>query len=74
MADVIEFECFSFLKQQIIRRIYFESHRLGLQPLSTPVVDAVVQYYYMGSPVWNFSLRTVVVPLALSIHLAPYQA
>ena len=74
MADAVEIECFSFLKQQIVRRIYFESNRLGLQPLSTPVVDAVVQYYCVGSPVWNFSLRTVVVRLALSVHLAPYQA
>ncbi len=40
--DVIEIECFSFLKQQIIRRIYWESQRLGLQPLSTAVIDAVV--------------------------------
>ncbi len=74
IVDVIEIECFSFLKQQIIRHIYFESNRLGLQPLSTAVVDAVVQYYCAGSPVWNFSLQTVVVRLALSIHLAPYQA
>ncbi len=59
----------TFIKQQIVRRIYFESERLGLQPLSGAVVDAVVQYYCAGSPVWNVSLRTVVVRLALSIHL-----
>ena len=67
--DVVELEFLSFMKQQIVRRIYFESERLGLQPLSGAVVDAVVQYYCAGSPVWNVSLRMVVVRLALSIHL-----
>ncbi len=67
--DVVKLEFLSFIKQQIVRRIYFESERLGLQPLSGAVVNAVVQYYYAGSPVWNASLRTVVVRLALNIHL-----
>ncbi len=73
MADAVEIECFSFLKQQIVRRIYWESERLGLQPLSGQVIDTVVQYYCAGSPVWNYSLRTVVIRLALSIHLAYFQ-
>ena len=30
MADAVEIEYFSFLKQQIVGRIYWESERLGL--------------------------------------------
>ncbi len=61
MADAVEIVCFSFLKQQIVRRIYWKSERLELQPLSGQVIDAVVQFYCAGSPVWNYSLFTVVI-------------
>ncbi len=63
-----------FISEATDRRIYWESQRLGLQPLSAQVIDAVVQYYCTGAPVWNFCLRTVVIRLAFSIHLAHYQA
>ncbi len=69
MANVIEIESFSFLKQQIISRIYWESERQELQPLSLGVIDAVVQHHHLGSPVWNYSFKTLVVQLAFSIHL-----
>ncbi len=65
MAVTVKIEAFSFL----LRRIYFESERLGMQPLSLAVVDAVVQYYSVGSPVWNHLFRTLMVCLALSIHI-----
>ena len=68
--DVVELEAWSFLKQQILRRIYFVSAQMGMQPLSRPVIDNVVAYFSAGSPVWNASLRTMVVRLALGIHLA----
>ena len=72
--DVVEIEAWSFLKQQILRRIYFVSAQMGLQPLSRPVIDDVVSYFCGGSPVWNVCLRTMVVRLAFSIHIAPYQS
>ncbi len=71
--DVVELETWSFLKQQILRKIYFFGAQMGLQPLSRQVIDAVVQFYCAGSPVWNYSLRTMVVRLALGIHLAQFQ-
>ncbi len=72
--DVVEIEAWSFLKQQILRRIYFVSAQMGLQPLSRPVIDDVVSYFCAGSPVWNVCLHTMVVRLAFSIHIAPYQS
>ena len=72
--DVVELEAWSFLKQQIVRRIYFVSTHMGLQPLSRPVIDNVVAYFCAGSPVWNVCLRTMVIRLAFNIHIAPYQS
>ncbi len=46
---------------------------MGLQPLSRPVIDAVVQYNCEGAPAWNFSLRTMAIRLALSMYLAQHQ-
>ncbi len=51
--DNVELECWDFVKQQIQRKIYFYSTQLGLQPLSTQVIDAVVNYFLAGSPVYN---------------------
>ena len=72
--DVVEIEAWSFLTQQILRKIYFFSAQMGLQPLSRQVIDAVVNYYCAGSPVWNVCLCTMVIRLAFSIHVAPYQS
>ncbi len=72
--DVVELEAWNFLKQQIVRRIYFVSTRMGLQPLSTPVIDNVVAYFSIGSPVSNICLRMMVIRLAFNIHVAPYQS
>ncbi len=72
--DVVELETWSFLKQQIVRRIYFVSAHMGLQPLSRLVIDNVVAYFCAGSPVWNACLHTMVVQLAFNIHIAPYQS
>ncbi len=66
----MEIEAFSFLHQQIIRKIYFESHQLGLQPLSSAMIDAVCQHYHQVAQYWNYNFRTLMVRLALSIHLA----
>ncbi len=68
-ADTVEIQ--SFLKQQILR-IYYKSSILGLQPLSLGVVDAVVQFYSVGAPVRNHSFHTLVIWLALSIHVAQF--
>ncbi len=59
--DVVELEAWSFLKQEIVRRIYFVSTCMGLQPLSRPVIDNVMAYFSAGSPVWNVCLRTMVI-------------
>ena len=56
IMDVIELKTWNFLEQQILRRIWFLSHQMGLQLLSRPVIDAVVQFYCAGSLTWNFSL------------------
>ncbi len=47
---------------------------MGLQPLSRQVIDAVVNFYCAGSLVWNVCLCTMVIRLAFSIHIAPYQS
>ncbi len=72
--DMVELEAWSFLKQQIVRRIYFVCTRMGLQPLSKPVIDNVVAYFSAGSPVSNICLGTMVIRLAFNIHVAPYQS
>ncbi len=59
--DHIELECWNFLRQQIQRKIYFFSIQFGVQPLSLQVIDAVVNYFSAGSPVYNHSFWTVVV-------------
>ncbi len=66
---MVEIKNLSFIKQQIIRWIYWELERQGLQPLSLGVIDAFVQYFHVLSPVWNYSFWTSVVRLAFSIHL-----
>ncbi len=71
--DVVELETWSFLKQQILQKIWFVSAQMGLQPLSRQVIDTVVQFYCAGLPTWNYSLHTMVVHLALGIHLAQFQ-
>ncbi len=72
--DTVELECWNFLKQQIQRKIYFYSTQFGLQPLSNQVIDAIVNYFSAGAPVYNHSFQTMVVRLALGIHLAHYQS
>ena len=47
--DAVDQEAYSFLKQQIVQRIYWESHYLGQQPLSQAVIDAVCQHYHQGA-------------------------
>ncbi len=69
-VDSVEIEAWIFNKQQIVRRLRFEAHWLGQQPLSHGVIDLVVQYYSVGAPTWNYNLRTLVIRLTLSIHLA----
>ncbi len=70
--DTIDIEAFSFMWQQIVRRILYEVNRQGLQLPSLGVIDAVVQYFHQGVPVWNHSFLTILVGLALSIHLAQF--
>ena len=70
--DVVDHEAYSFLKQQIVRHIHLESNRLGLQPLSQGVVDAVCQHCHQGTHLWNHSFCTLVVCSALSIHIAQF--
>ncbi len=66
----VDIKAYIFVRQQIVRRLYFEANRLGQQPLSHVVIDQVVQYFSAGSPIWNHNFTTLVVRLALSIHLA----
>ena len=70
--DTVEIESWSYIKQQIVRKIYFFSQQMGVQPLPTQVVDAVVNFYLAGAPVYNYSLRTLVIRMALAIHLAQF--
>ncbi len=37
------------------------------------MIEAVVQYFLAGVPIWNFSFRTLVVRLTLSIHITQHQ-
>ena len=67
--DTVEVESWSFIRQQIVCKIYFFSHQMGVQPLSTQVVDAVVNFDSAGAPVYNHSFRTFVIRMALAIHL-----
>ncbi len=55
--DAIDIEALSFTQQQIIRRILYEVNRQGLQLLSLGVINAMVQYFHQGVPVWNHSLH-----------------
>ncbi len=71
--DTVEVESWSFIRQQIVCKIYFFSHQMGMQPLSTQVVDAVVNFYSAGAPYYNHSFQTLVIQMALAIHLAQFQ-
>ncbi len=48
--DAMDIEAYNFVRQQIVRRLYFEANKLGQQPLSHVVIDQVVQYFSAGSP------------------------
>ncbi len=72
MANAIEVEAILFMKQQILQRIYNECHRQGLQPLSLGVINAVVQFFHQGAPVWNYSFHTLIMRLTLSIHITQF--
>ncbi len=71
--DVIKIESFSFIKQQIVRHLHWESEYQNQAVSSQGVKNAVVQYFSSLLPVWNYSFQTLVVWLAVSIHVAQQQ-
>ncbi len=71
--DIVEVESWSFIRQQIVRKIYFFSHQIRMQPLSAQVVGAVVNFYSAVAPFYNHSFQTLVIRMALAIHLARFQ-
>ncbi len=70
MADVVEIEALSFLKQEITRRLIIVSHLQNRSPLAGSVIDQVIDQFSVFAPVRNQCFRALVVRLAMNIHLS----
>ncbi len=68
--DLVEVEAFSFLRQEITRRIILEADQLHQSPLSGTVIDRVVHQFSYLAPVANQCFRTLVVCLAFNVFLS----
>ncbi len=69
MADLIEVEVLSYLKQEITRRLIV-SHYQNRSPLASSVIDQVIDWFVVFAPLRNQCFRTLVVRLALNVHLS----
>ncbi len=70
MSDVVEIEAFSFLKQEISRRLILVSRALDQSPLAYVVINQVIDHFAQLVPVRNQCFRILVIRLALQVHLS----
>ncbi len=70
MADLVEVEALSYLKQEITRRLILVLHYQNRSPLASSVIDQVIDWFAVFAPLRNQCFRTLVVRLALNVHLS----
>ncbi len=70
--DVVEVEAFSFLRQEITRHLIIVSRAQNRSPLASSVIDSVIDHFGVFTPVRNQSFRTLVIRLALNVHLSQF--
>ena len=68
--DLVELEAFSFLRQEIMRRIIFEADLQHRSPLLRGVIDHVINQFSYLAPVANQCFRTLVIRLAFNVYLS----
>ncbi len=68
--DIVEIEAFSFIRQEISCRLMVEADGQNRSPLSQSVIDPVVAELSYLAPTANQCFRTLVVRLALNVHLS----
>ncbi len=61
MADIVEVEVFSFLKQEISQQLIIVARAQNRSPLSASVIDQVIDYFAVFAPVRNQCFRTLVI-------------
>ncbi len=70
MADVVEIEALSFIKQEVTRRLIIVSRLQNQSPLAASVIDQVIDQFSIFAPVKNQCFRALVVRLAMNVHLS----
>ena len=70
MADLIEVEALSFLKQEITQQLIIVSHIQNRSPLAACMIDQVIDYFAVFAPVRNQCFRTLVIRLVMNVHLS----
>ncbi len=68
--DVVEIEAFSFLRQEITRRLIIVSQALNQSLLAYQVINQVIDHFSQLAPVNNQCFRILVIRLALQVHLS----
>ncbi len=72
MADVVEIEALSFIKQEITRRLILVSQKQNRSPLCASVIDLVINQFSIFALVRNQCFCAMVVRLAMNVHLSQH--
>ncbi len=72
MADLVEVEAFSFLRQEITRWLIIVSCALDQSPLAYVVINQVIDHFSIFAPMQNQCFRILVIRLALQVHLSQH--
>ncbi len=70
--DIVEIEAFSFLRQEISRQLIIVSRAQNRSPLAYSVINQVIDYFSVYTPVNNQCFHILVIRLALNVHLAQH--
>ncbi len=72
MANLVELEAFSFLRQEITRRLIVVSRALNRSPLAYVVINQVIDHFSVFAPIQNQCFQILVIRLALQVHLSQH--
>ncbi len=70
--DVVEIEAFCFLRQEISWRLIIVSRAQNRSPLAYSVINQIIDYFSVFTPVRNQSFQILVIHLALNVHLVQH--
>ncbi len=70
MADLIEVEALSFLKQEITLQLIIMSRIQNRSLLAASMINQVINYFAVFAPVRNQCFRMLVIRLAMNVHLS----